>query len=48
MTKSEPEYGLQMSNKYYENLLRQKITFFKDTTQNYKSVSYYICGKVKQ
>jgi hypothetical protein len=27
-------------------LLKQNIAFFRDKTQNFKTVGYYICGKV--
>lgn len=46
MGKIEAQSGLQLSYKYLQMLLKQKITFFKDPTQKYKTASYYICGKV--
>lgn len=46
MGKYEAESGVQLSYKYLESLLKQNITFFKDKTQNYKTLGYYICGKV--
>lgn len=48
MNKFEAESGVQLSYKYLQYLLKQKITFFKDNTHNYKTPGYYICGKVSK
>lgn len=46
LSKADAESGVQMSRKFMITLQKQNITIYRDTTQNFFSSSYYICGNV--
>lgn len=46
LSKADAESGVQMSRKFMITLQKQNITIYRDTTQNFFSSNYYICGNV--
>lgn len=44
LDKTLAESGIFMSPKLLNELLRQRITIYKDETQDYITSSYYMCG----
>lgn len=39
--------GLQLSFKFNQKMRKQKMSFFNDLSQKYKTPSYYLCGRVE-